>query len=350
MNKENKNKKIISLGITLFIVMLLVSAGSFAYWTWVTASSERTNVSLTIEAPNMSATLTGHTQNITNLIPISSCTDETYAIKKELTLTYDNLSTNAGMITGTLSVTNFVSPYGTPDSDDLSHLHYAVTTSPDSCTTKPVRGMSGTFKATSGNLFTDVTLKGSVPVNTEGDSQKYYLWVWLDSEYTHQNVGSGVTNDPMQNISFTLTWSGALANDKTEPEQPVLDPGMIPVKIANNGTVTTVLEHDTSWYNYDNKQWANVVLVDSDSRTTYKGTTGKTVNQSDILAYYVWIPRYKYKIWTLSKNSAGNEQTIDILFEKKSHSIKANAPNQVLRYLYLLPLNAPIKILPLKRE
>ena len=102
----NKNKKIISLSVILFVVMLLVSGGSFAYWTWVTASSERTNVSLTITAPDMSAKLTGYTQNITNLIPVSSCTDETYAIKKELTLTYSNLSTNDGEILGTLSIAN----------------------------------------------------------------------------------------------------------------------------------------------------------------------------------------------------------------------------------------------------
>ena len=42
------------------------------------------------------------------------------------------------------------------------------------------------------------------------------------------------------------------------------------------------------------------------------------VSESDILAYLVWIPRYKYKIWTTTTSSNGSEQTIDIVFEDKT--------------------------------
>lgn len=103
-------------------------------------------------------------------------------------------------------------------------------------------------------------------------------------------------------------------------DHPVLDTGMIPVTIANNGTVTTVSENDLSWYDYDNKQWANAVLVketaDSESashdRSYYKTNSENgnnvTVTESDILAYYVWIPRYSYKIWTLGESATGGEQ------------------------------------------
>ena len=103
-------------------------------------------------------------------------------------------------------------------------------------------------------------------------------------------------------------------------DHPVLDTGMIPVTIANNGTVTAVSENDLSWYDYDNKQWANAVLVketaDSESashdRSYYKTNSENgnnvTVTESDILAYYVWIPRYSYKIWTLGESATGGEQ------------------------------------------
>ena len=100
---------------------------------------------------------------------------------------------------------------------------------------------------------------------------------------------------------------------------PVLDAGMIPVTIANDGTVTTVLENDSSWYDYDNQKWANAVLVSNSSRSNYKNKSGELVKKSDILAYYVWIPRYKYKIWT--RGTTSSPQTIDIEFESASASM-----------------------------
>ena len=48
-------------------------------------------------------------------------------------------------------------------------------------------------------------------------------------------------------------------------------------------------------------------------------TTGVTVNEDDILAYYVWIPRYKFKIWSVDNESkTGQEQEIQIVFENKN--------------------------------
>ena len=73
---------------------------------------------------------------------------------------------------------------------------------------------------------------------------------------------------------------------------------MIPVTIANNGTVTTVSSSDSSWYDYQNKKWANAVLVKETGVKTREQNkvAGTTINPDDILAYYVWIPRYKYAI------------------------------------------------------
>ena len=84
-----------------------------------------------------------------------------------------------------------------------------------------------------------------------------------------------------------------------KPNKPVLDTGMIPVTISDTGVVTTVSPDDDSWYDYDNKQWANAVLVKetgTKTRTANK-VAGTTINPNDILAYFVWIPRYSYKVW-----------------------------------------------------
>ena len=80
----------------------------------------------------------------------------------------------------------------------------------------------------------------------------------------------------------------------------------------------TINKDYDNWYSYDNKQWANAVMVTSNSRANYKNTSGVFIPEDDILAYYVWIPRYKYKIWTTTTSSTGSEQTIDIVFEDKT--------------------------------
>ena len=91
------------------------------------------------------------------------------------------------------------------------------------------------------------------------------------------------------------------------------------------GTVT----RPNTWYNYDNQKWANAVLVSNTNRSTYQNAEyGTEIAQSDILAYYVWIPRYKYKVWNISKQ-AGAESTyaynaytkgIDIKWESEKSS------------------------------
>ena len=63
------------------------------------------------------------------------------------------------------------------------------------------------------------------------------------------------------------------------------------------------------WYDYNLKKWANAVLVTSTNRSTYQSASaGTEITESDILAFYVWIPRFKYKVWNISKQ-AGAEST-----------------------------------------
>ena len=95
---------------------------------------------------------------------------------------------------------------------------------------------------------------------------------------------------------------------------PVLKNGMIPVKINNDGTVTRA-NLNKPWYNYESKMWANMVLVDDSVRDVYMNYTGDEIlDKSKILAYFVWIPRYRYKIPT---GGTATPSTIDIVFENK---------------------------------
>ncbi len=100
-------------------------------------------------------------------------------------------------------------------------------------------------------------------------------------------------------------------------EPPVIQDGMIPVSFDSNGKTIKV---DTSkeWYNYCNKEWANAVAVTNESRDKYKNASaGTAITESDILAYYVWIPRYKYQLWNV-EGKTSSPQEIKIEFESKS--------------------------------
>ncbi len=93
---------------------------------------------------------------------------------------------------------------------------------------------------------------------------------------------------------------------------PVLTDSLIPVIIAEDGTVTKA-DLNNTWYDYSNKQWANAVVVSTGTSNYYKNADAKTVIEKDnIVAYYVWIPRYEYKIFdtNTSTNDSSNLNSI----------------------------------------
>ena len=106
---------------------------------------------------------------------------------------------------------------------------------------------------------------------------------------------------------------------------PVINKNLVPVTISDNGEVTYA---DTSkeWYNYENKKWANaVILVDSPSKEYQENDI---IPESDIESYFVWIPRYKYQIfnegnYTTSiegESTERIEKEIKIEFESKDET------------------------------
>ena len=76
-----------------------------------------------------------------------------------------------------------------------------------------------------------------------------------------------------------------------------LDKNMIPVKYTGMTTTSVANPEDANnqgeWYNYSNKMWANAVTVKNPDK--YKGEE-KAVDKSDVLGYWVYIPRYTYEV------------------------------------------------------
>ncbi|MBQ8219432.1 MAG: hypothetical protein IJZ79_06740, partial [Bacilli bacterium] len=188
---------------------------------------------------------------------------------------------------------------------DSSNFIYSLTnTSANTPYDNPI--VLGTFKGL-GQGYKINLLNSNT--NTEGE---YTLWIWLDAKETSSTT---------MNQNFTLKLNGECRDEnRQEPiEVPNIQDDLIPVKLTDNPIdgyqVTTISSTDPSWYNYGNKEWANAILVSSDARSKYLNTTGVPVLESDILAYFVWIPRYAYQIWTTDATTTTSPQEINIRWE-----------------------------------
>ncbi len=157
---------------------------------------------------------------------------------------------------------------------------------------------------TKGSVNGNGTLKidedGNIFVNIEFDK-------WCASKELYDN-------------RVTLTDGACIVNsDTANANVPYLLSNMIPVRW--DGAKWVKADHRnpaaTPWYNYTNKQWANAVVVKETGGTQIRdyylsdAAIGQEVKETDILGYFVWIPRYQYAI----PSTPVGVKTISIQFE-----------------------------------
>ena len=170
----------------------------------------------------------------------------------------------------------------------------------------------------------------------------------IDSEeVTYNNTESHGDYDNVQETIDELYKKVGFTGEKwIDPTlngaDPVLSDGLIPVVISSKGDTYYANEY-TRWYDYSQKRWANSVMLVDEAKTKYN--PGDKINESDIESYFVWIPRYKYKVWDLGDykeliqaNSltnakdgnalhllAGDSQLIDVVFgDKEKVKVEGN--------------------------
>ena len=94
---------------------------------------------------------------------------------------------------------------------------------------------------------------------------------------------------------------------------PVLAENLIPVVIEDDGVVRKANIKE-EWYSYTNKEWANAVILEDETKTY---NNGEVIPESNIESYFVWIPRYRYKIW-----DEGNYSSLTTIDTEKVHTIQ----------------------------
>ncbi len=111
-------------------------------------------------------------------------------------------------------------------------------------------------------------------------------------------------NEAMNNLNALTGGNNdedPVTRDASGANEPVLPTGNITVKYVtwtgSNGTYTesAVTDEPENWHNYNLGQWANI-------------KTESTTEGSNNVAYWVWIPRYAYKVHAMPE-AANNSAT-----------------------------------------
>ena len=130
------------------------------------------------------------------------------------------------------------------------------------------------------------------------------------NEISFSNGTSGLKANNVQDAITELYNKNISETSCKNVSVPKLESGLVPVTIENDGTVTYA-DSSKEWYNYCDKIWANAVILEDN--TSYK--VGDTIQESDIQSYFVWIPKYKYKLWNVDTPSRGVHE-IEIVFDE----------------------------------
>ena len=157
--------------------------------------------------------------------------------------------------------------------------------------------------------LSDNVIKSDIELKV-GQDVTYELRAWLKEGTPNTEIG--------KHYHGKLTTNGnAIYTEYVEPNAPVLAEGMIPIAYDGTNWVKADTNNtNNNWYNYGNKMWANAVMVTSSTRDTYMNAdVGTIVSEADVLAYYVWIPRYKYQLFNATYASGTSSQLIDVVFE-----------------------------------
>ena len=182
----------------------------------------------------------------------------------------------------------------------------------------PINTSVGEFS--SGDIIFAVTIDGvpsnTFPIKGEGyisnsvTCDKGATGVWNNKDWTI--VVSNLTQSKTTcNIEF-IEGEYGLGVEKDESMIAIMYNGSAWVKADESNQNATY-----KWYDYDAYKWANAVSVTASSRASYQSAAvGTTVNEADILAYYVYIPRYRYQLFN-ANNGMVEPQEISIEFENK---------------------------------
>ena len=308
---KDKNKRTIFLTLIFSFILILIGT-TYAYFSWQSTNNPLVNI--TVEDIGDVIFKGGNDINITNIGPVLDYNDgeiTEFYIKKKMD---NNLDININ-----------ITPTLLPDSLKDESFKVKLLSSTDNITYTEIK--EDNFKDKETNIkFTLST--------TELTNKLTYFKIifYIDGNMLNSNNMKGQSFGAKIDISVdgqcpknTVT---PVYTDTSGANAPVLAEGMIPVVYDEGLGYWIKADTDAGWYNYTDKIWANAVMVKTDategvecsnSRSYYMNAPAYTpVKEEDILAYFVWIPRYKYKLFNATYASGTSPSLIDVTFENET--------------------------------
>ena len=241
-------KKRILLIISIFVVVLILFSSSYAllFKSNQTEKQEYTTGMLEITSETLSGSVT-----LNNPLPMSDSDGEN-------TTPYVFRITNTGNLTYKFNIMLL----STTTDNQISSNYIKLKVNTDT----PVKLNS----LTDGIILSNITLK-------PGKSIDVTLRVWLSEDTPNTEIG--------KTFNAKITTEGEaiyVSSDNSGANSPDLVQGLIPVKYDESSSTWVKADSenaDGTWYNYDNKLWANAVLV-SDTVLDYP-ITSKSVSISN---------------------------------------------------------------------
>ena len=368
------NKKY-QIALLVIAIMLIVSGVSYAYFAIAVAGTSNPNI---VTSGTMKITYTdGPEVRLDNAIPGDTLT-KTFTVKNTGTVdtSYDIYLSdliNTFVDQSDLAYTLTSDTGANITSDTQMPSASSKMVSSQNITPNETQSYTLTIKFLNKNEAQDDNqgklFKTIIKINESSDADlpysdhgTYQMLAYIDNNAT-SNMPTKDTGYTVTNISCTngatgswnyANWALTINNntsstvcsvyfnetktyvDDSGASYPELYQGLIPVSISDTGGIT-VADTSTEWYNYTKQNWANAVLVNvSDTAIKDKYFTsdmkinqsvvGRTIDMSDILQMYVWIPRYKYQLWN-ANNGSSNPQMINITFESNSTPVSTGSTN-----------------------
>ncbi len=313
MEKKKDRKKIITVLSLVISIILIIALATYAWFTW----NSPDNTELTMTVGNLAEIKfeTGNDISEDNMGPILDYNKDgeitTFSIKNKADYSYYiDIILNIDSIDQELKNETF--KYKILESDNNTTF------------TELKTGDFSTINTGSNTIYS---------LELSASSTKYYKFImYIDGSVENNTnmMGKSIKGYLTANASNTKPLVSEVMDD-SGANVPKIAEGLIPVVYDETQSSwvranITDKNGEYKWYDYDNKQWANAVLVSSTNRSNYLSSEiGTVINEEDILAYYVWIPRYKYKVWNINKvigTDSYNAQTtgIDITFEQGTTS------------------------------
>lgn len=162
---------------------------------------------------------------------------------------------------------------------------------------------------------------------TDGEIQNF---IFLKNENKYAYLGLAVDPSDLTNYKEPVVTDLNKHVDNSGANAPLLVDGMIPVYYSyDEGKWLKADKTNKSdfhyWYDYNDFMWANIALVKESTRENYLNSElGTEIKMSDILAFYVWIPRFEYTIknGTYAGGTAELPGEITVNFVNRSASVK----------------------------